>query len=151
MKKVKFAVGDRVAETFKRYEGEYSDEPAKGTVVALGTNTSVMVKWDDDWKNRPALSNYGDPTDEVAPISVNISGLMSEKEADEKFSKLEAEYNKVADEIKLKLKVAAQAIRDSNKLAKKLGIDSLHDMYDVHDSLYRAMDSAGWNTSGFGC
>jgi hypothetical protein len=149
MAKVKFKAGDRVGIATSDYD-DYDEgtkpgklrydphsSPDYGVVSDLLTNGQVMVKWDDEWKNK---NNH----------PVDVSSLALESVLKEKLSSLEEEFLEIEKEIKIKMKEASVKIKEASKLAKKTG-HSLEEMYDAVSPLVNAMDAAGWRSSSWGC
>jgi hypothetical protein len=147
-KKHQFNIGDRVGlattEEYDQRTGKEKEVPLRydpdgdglcvGEVTDVSVKGKITVKWDHG-------STY----------VVEASELLPEEELKNKWSELEAEFNEVEAQVKVKVKEIAKGIREANKLAKKTG-RNLADMYDVvYGDLYRAMDEAGWRTSSFGC
>ena len=149
-----FKVGDRVGEFTSEYqEDDYGDSetvplmfnpdapPEFGVVTSVTSDGKITIKWDYEYRNQHSL--YMAPKDpaDFAPEDVVRARL----------SVLEEEFYDVEKQVKAKMKEVAKGIREANKLAKKTG-RPLSQMYDVfRDTLYRAMDAAGWRTSSFGC
>lgn len=138
-----FKVGDRVVVQWDKYNHNDPDL-SRGKIVTesvrdpLTGKDKIYVKWDSKWRSPD-------------PSEVFVESLLSESEANEKISVLEHEFKIIESEIESKMGDAAFLIREASKLAKKAGIESLQDMYEATRKLYSAMDSAGWNTSSFGC
>jgi hypothetical protein len=65
--------------------------------------------------------------------------------------KLEAEFEKTAEEVGKKLIAAAKLVREAAVIADKAGSDLTTDFYDATHELERAMDQAGWSTSSWHC
>jgi hypothetical protein len=134
----KFAVGDRVGLlNGKLTYSEYGDEPCYGVIVAELTEDSVMIKWDDSWKNtnnRP----------------VNTDKLVVESELKAKYSALEAEFQRVEAEVKGHMEQASKLILAAQSFAKAAGFD-LQELREATGTLESAMEEAGWNTSSWHC
>lgn len=162
MKKT-FEVGQRVGvfadpnsdkwTTKPKYTSGYDEGPTYGKIVEIdGDKARVLFK--ESWLNEVNVT-YDEKTGqeksrESKPALVPLSVLFSESDAKSLDSVLEKEFKAVEKQVQARLKVAAQNIREANKLAKKLGTN-LGGMGAGYGDLYDAMDSAGWNTSSFGC
>lgn len=143
MKKTELVIGTRVAFKLDPDEtgqdiylsvGVIDSEPTKNTDGDL----VVYVKWDNSWKvpNRE---------------QVLVSDLALEKDVKKKASTLEKEFRSYEKMVESKLKEAAKLIKESDKLAKKAGVEGLHQMHESTYLLENAMDAAGWNTSSWSC
>lgn len=151
MKKVKFAVGDRVGHAVYDVEdrygeskvvkgirvSEYGEAPDYGTVTDILSSGKVVVKWDSEWKNRRAA--FTDPSE-----------LMLESDIKTEYSRLDKEFDEVKKQVKAKMKEAGKIIADAHKLAQTTG-NNLQELYDAIQPLEDAMDKAGWHTSSWGC
>jgi len=140
-----FKVGDRIGFVEPEYN-EYSDEPLPfrfspdndpgyGKVVDIGLG-KVRVLFDD----------RDDPSDVEPKYLVH---LMPEDTLKKEWNRLEKEFKEVQKQIASKMKEAAKIITEANKIANKSG----HSLAETEASylLERAMDSAGWRTSSWGC
>lgn len=137
----KFTVGDRVGVDFDNI-----NDVAKrfGVITDVLSDGRVMVRWDDNYYNRPGSST-------AAPLNPN--DLLTEDDHNEKYNRLEKEFNKVADEVREQLKKAGELILTANDFAKNNGFESLQEFYG-HDVLYtleNAMAKCGWQTSSLHC
>jgi len=121
-------------ETSRR--GVLISEPIKDPISG---EEKVYVKWDRDRYNHP------NPEEKLT------KELMPEVDGVVKLADLQAEWNEAEAKIKEKLIEAAALIREASVIGTSVGSGSLLDMYHAIDPLYSAMDSAGWNTSSFGC
>lgn len=143
MKKTDLTIGTRVAYKLDSDEtgqdlyltaGAVDSEPTKNGDGKL----VVSVKWDDSWRN---------PNPEL----VLVSDLALEKDVKKQASALEKEFRSYEKLVEAKLKEAAKLIKEADKLAKKAGVEGLHQMYESTYPLENAMDAAGWNTSSWSC
>lgn len=149
-----FKVGDRVGEFTSQYQdNDYEDSttgplrydennsPEYGVVTDVLSTRTVLVKWDDAYRNK--YSKYNGPLD---PATLALEEVVKAQ-----YSALEVEFKEVEKEIKAKLKEVSTGIREANKLSKKVGrpLAQMHDLF--YGTLYKAMDEAGWHTSSFGC
>src|SRR6478736_2182285 len=106
-----FIAGDRVgAIEGKLKYSEYGDEPYYGTVTDILADGRIMVKWDDEYKNKYSKSR--------SPQS-----LMFESELSRKYSELEQDFRRVEKEVAEKIKEVSQMILDAQKIAKAAGFD----------------------------
>jgi hypothetical protein len=121
---------------FPLRRGVLISEPVKDPISG---EEKVYVKWDRDRYNHP------NPEEKLT------KELMREVDGEVKLADLQAEWNEAEAKIKEKLTEAAALIKEASVIGTGVGCDSLLDMYDAIDPLYSAMDSAGWNTSSFGC
>lgn len=143
----------------------------------LTPGTKVLATWDQpEWENGKIVKYRHDDYDDYT-----MTGVVSEKEAaagkvfvkweecdsadidlDEDYeidiklltlftdrSEIEKEFKELNKVLKAKMKEASALIKEAGKLAKEKGY-SLANL-DAGSDLYGAMDSAGWNTSSFGC
>lgn len=136
---LKFAVGDRVAFVNGQMRfTEDGDGPSCGTVIVASDvlpDGTVMVKWDSAYKGHTA---------------VNPSQLLPEAEANEKWSKLEADFDRVTVEVKAKLSEAGKLIAAADQFATDNGFD-IQKLWKATGVLEKAMENAGWNTSSWHC
>ena len=115
--------------------------PRFGVVTAVIADTDkVTVSWDaPEW----------DPK-RVNEEIVSSKDLYLEAALKKAWSKLEADFAVIEQQVADKLKEASKLLREANKIAKKSGKE-LSEMYDAIGPLYSAMDACGWRTSSFGC
>lgn len=165
---IKFEIGQRVGTFCDDNTGEFTTKPtysaysdgsdrAFGKVIEVLARDKVKVLFDKDhdYLNENVIcysSKTGKPTSDIrGPRTIETKYLLSEDEVKAKFSTFESDFKVVEKQVKEKLTVAAKAIREAQKLAKKELGTNVSEMYNTYDSLYRAMDAAGWRTSSFGC
>lgn len=134
-----FSVGDRVVwvkySNLKTWD-EYEDT-TRGTVKTVDTEGRLSVKWDDKWHNEK-------------PVKLSPDALISEEEANQIRSKLEAEYEVWAGPIREKMQQAGQLLAEAGELAAKQKKD-LAEMHEIISPLLEAMDDLGWSTSSLSC
>jgi len=129
-----FKKGDRVAENFAKFNPE-EDDVAYGIVEAVSSNGDCLVKWDSKWRD----TKY-----------VPCSNLLSEDEALQKWSRLEAEFSVFEKQIQEKINQAVQTIHEAAELAKSQNYQ-LSELYDSVYPLKGALRKMGWNTSSLSC
>jgi len=136
----KFELGDRVVKldrALQKHNAE-DDNTRRGVVDAISRKEGkVLVQWDSHWVN-------------PKPEEMDVSLLVSEKEAEAKLSQLETEYNAWATAVKEKVQAAAALIEEAGDIAEAHGY-SLGETYDLNTGIQSAMGHAGWNTSSWGC
>lgn len=137
-----FEVGQRVVWTEKSdltTHDEYEDgnDLARGEVKSINKDGTFSVKLDGTW-HKPN------------PVKLIASALITEVEAEEILSKLEAEFEVWAGPIRKKLKQAGKLLKEAGELADKQGRD-LTEMWDITGPLISAMDEIGWRTSSLTC
>lgn len=135
-----FEVGQRVvlvaASNLKEWN-EYEDDTTRGVVKSVNKEGLITVKWDNSWRTP-------NPSEHTA------NRLISEAEANEIRSKLEAEYEVWAGPIREKMKLAAKCLAEADELATKQKKD-LAEMHELTGPLIKAMDDIGWRTSSLSC
>lgn len=138
---MKFPKDTRVMREFYRYENSRLLSRGVTTVDSvidpLSGKEKTLVKWD-----RNHFSNQ--------PQEVYTDILILESEGDEKYSKLQKEFEALEEECKKKIEVAAEAIAEADRLASAKGY-ALSSMHEAVGSLIDAMGSAGWSTSSWSC
>lgn len=135
----KFEVGTRVGFDFDKIN-DYGK--AVGTVTDVLSDGRVMVKWDETKYYSYNMAPYNAP--------INPDQLLTEDEKTEKVDRLEAEFNRVAEEVRGQLRSAGVLLESANKAAKDAGFD-LHEMWEATREFERSMEKAGWNTSSLHC
>ena len=139
----KFEVGSRVVDVTRsnlKTHDEYEDggDVTRGAVVSLvEEGLKAKVKWDSKWI-------------EPRTSTIEVKNLISEEEANQILSKLEAEYESWAGPIREKLKAAGALLIEANDLALAKKRD-LTEMHDLVGELTSAMDDIGWRTSSLSC
>jgi len=127
-----FNVGDRVGyNKVSRHE-----DPEVGTVTEVNEDGFVLVKWDGEWMNKHHSGYKINPDSLEMEVSLNLMQ-----------SALEAEYDKVAKEVRKHLDAAAD---DINKAVEAAGGD-FASYSDETGSVMDAFHNAGWNTSSLSC
>ena len=136
-----FQVNDRVVwverSNLKSHNEYEDDDCTRGVVKAVGEGGLVTVKWDSKWM-------------EPRTQSIHSNKLISEAEANQILSKLEAEYEAWAGPIKAKIKEAAKLLDEAGDLADDQN-RNLAEMHEVVGPLIRSMDNLGWRTSSLSC
>jgi hypothetical protein len=136
-----FEINDKVVLLDQSLEKYNLDEEnsTRGIVVAQSPKEGkILVQWTTNYYKKGKI-------EEVDSIS-----LCSEVEAEEKLTKLEAEFNVWSDQAKEKVAAAAQLLREAGEITQSHG-HALVEVYDLTGPLIRAMDDCGWNTSSFNC
>lgn len=135
-------IGTRVMKSPKKWN-PHDDTSVRGATIApvvkdpLSGKEKVYVKWDSKWRS-------------PNPEEVLVESLLLEEEGDKRLSELEAEYNKVAEQVSEKMSAASALVGEAATLAKTAGFN-LSEMYDECYPLMRSMSSAGWSTSSMSC
>lgn len=149
MKKSDLTPGTKVLATWDQPEWEdgklvkyrhddYDDYTLEGEVLDKEASAGkVFVKWNEGSGN--ADIDYDKPYE----IDVKLLTLFSDR------SEIEKEFKELNKVLKAKMKEASAIIKEAGKLAREKGY-SLANLGASSD-LYDAMDSAGWQTSSFGC
>lgn len=132
-------VGTKVVSAFSRYS---TCKPHNGIVKAppqpcrLTGKMKVIVEW--SYWNQKKLEEVFTET------------LMLETEGIALWSKLEAEYKVVEEQVKVKMQEAANAVEEADRIADSAKMN-LTEMHDAVQILHHAMDGAGWSTSSLNC
>lgn len=137
-----FEVGQRVVWTERsdlttHNEDEDGGDVTRGVVKSISDDGIYSVKLD---------GGYHKPN----PVKLSADKLITEVEADEILSKLEAEFEAWAGPIREKLKQAGEFLKEADKVANEHGRE-LHQMWDIIDPLTSAMEDIGWRTSSLTC
>lgn len=135
-----FKVGDRVVlpeySNLESYN-EYEDDCTRGEVTGVNSNGKITVKWDSSWQK-------------PNPSSHDADELMTEVEADDILSKLEAEYEAWAAPIREKMEQAALLLKEAGGLAQGQN-KHITELHDIIEPLMSAMRGVGWSTSSLSC
>jgi hypothetical protein len=112
----------------------------KSQVEKHKTHDTIIVEWDGGALQKVTLRS----------IITEAEGKLQDKQIKDEQDRLEQEFDKVQDTIRLKIRLAAASIKEAAALANKAGTD-LRDMYEDVGPLMDALDDAGWNPSSFSC
>jgi hypothetical protein len=144
VKMKKFKVGDRVGfmadNIDKKGKLYYNDNESApfGVVSKVGEGGSITVKWDKEFV-------YMDKYNKT----VAAKHLMLESECKEEYSRLEAEFQVLENEIKNKMEQAGKLLVEAHDLASEAGKDLA--FMDALSPFTNAIDTVGWRSSSLTC
>ena len=136
-----FKVGDRVGYVRWNLDGKRLTFQ-EGDIINFGTitnitsgKTPITVKWDDP--------NCGSDT------SGPCQYYMLESKCKPIFSKLEAEFKVLDNEVRTRLEIAGKLLLEADKIAKQNYRNVAH--MEAAKPLTDAMEAIGWRTSSLTC
>jgi hypothetical protein len=140
----KFEIGTRVVRKDIKYSDYDGPQVQRGVIATESTidplhkTERAYVKWDHTPYNKPN------------PQELSVENLILESEGDKIADKMEAEFQKLNEEVSAKMAEAARLIDEASSLAEDSGRE-LHMMHEAMSPFLQAMDDAGWRTSSLSC